>query len=243
VKAGTYAAIAADRNRKNVKPTTAPERYHRVMGHDAPAAGFKPQVARPRPRLRLGFVVALLLVLGVAAVVLLVRSRTQVVVADHHATNRGLDLRAHCTPLEAEQFIRTTQLDGGSRATCYAIAGKIDRARQILHELPTSDSPSRQAAVSLLFETAHPIADAGDDESAGPIMELVIEFWPENYMAMFHAGMAAYALGKDDIAKQRLDAFLVMYTTNDVWHQRAVAALAGIRHGLPLAKREAHFAE
>jgi len=94
-----------------------------------------------------------------------------------------------------------------------------------------------------VFSVAHPIADAGDDRSAGPIMELVVEFWPDNYMAVFHAGMAEFALGDDARAKVALERFLTMYSRYDVWRQRAESALVGLERHQPLDQREAHFPE
>jgi gamma-glutamyl:cysteine ligase YbdK (ATP-grasp superfamily) len=70
--------------------------------------------------------------------------------------------KAKCTPLEAETAVRNMPSD--IHAICFALAGKIDRARQLL----AAQSPAaREHAVELLFARAHPIADAGDDRSAG----------------------------------------------------------------------------
>lgn len=126
------------------------------------------------------------------------------------------------------------------RVTCFAVAGKIDRARTLLRSLPEAD---RNRAIGMVFSVAHPIADSGDDRSAGPIMELVAEFAPDNYMAVFHAGMAEFALGQDDAARVQLERFLAMYPTADVWRQRALNALAAIAANVPLERREAHFPE
>src|SRR4051812_10141660 len=72
----------------------------------------------------------------------------------------------------------------GYQASCYALAGKIDEARRILATLPPAE---RGHATQILFEVVHPVADAGDDRSAGPMMRLVLEHWPDNYMALYHA--------------------------------------------------------
>ena len=71
----------------------------------------------------------------------------------------------------------------------------------------------------------------------------VVELWPANYMAMFHAGMAEFAMGHDDVARERLERFLVMYSAEDVWRSRARRALADIAAHAPLDRREAHFPE
>ena len=80
-----------------------------------------------------------------------------------------------------------------------------------------------------MFEVAHPVADAGDDRSAGPIMELVIQYWPNHYMALYHAGMSEYALGQPALAKKNLTAFLSYYHINDGWTRNARNVLARLR--------------
>ena len=147
---------------------------------------------------------------------------------------------ANCTALEVEEAIRNPKWDDIDRVTCLAVAGKIDRARVMLRAMPAS---TQTEAIARVFAVAHPIADRGDDASAGPIMWLVVEFWPQNYMAVFHAGMSDFALGRDDTAKQQLENFLQMYAARDVWRARAETALAAIAAHAPLDQREAHFPE
>jgi len=208
---------------------------------DPEGSRLAPSVAPPRPRLRLGFVVALLLTMAGAIVVLLLYPRRAEVAPAFGAVDTPLpELRAHCTPLEVESTVRDRALDDGQRAICFAIANQIDRARAAFLAMGSAE---RSAAVSLLFRIAHPIADAGDDRSAGPIMELVVELWPDNYMAVFHAGMAELALGQDDRARVQLERFLQMYPPHDIWRQRAEAGLAAIAGQLPLDRRATHFPE
>ena len=69
-------------------------------------------------------------------------------------------------------------------------------------------------------------ADAGDDRSAGPIMELVIDYWPNHYMALYHAGMAEDALGEPELARKNLTAFLSYYHEHDGWTRNAQLTLA-----------------
>jgi len=110
-------------------------------------------------------------------------------------------------------------LDGqGLSAACYALAGKIDSARAIIDRLA---EPDRYRAAGIVFDVAHPVADAGDNRSAGPIMELVISYWPNHYMALYHAGMAEYALGESALAAKNLSAFLSYYHENDGWTRSA----------------------
>jgi hypothetical protein len=72
-----------------------------------------------------------------------------------------------------------------------------------------------------VFDIGHPVADAGDDRSAGPIMELVIDYWPNHYMALYHAGMAEYMLGQRDLSKRNLQEFLKYYHEHDGWTNNA----------------------
>jgi tetratricopeptide (TPR) repeat protein len=110
----------------------------------------------------------------------------------------------------------------GYSAACYALAGKIEQARRVIQERAAGERPT---AANIVFNIGHPVADAGDDKSAGPIMELVLEFWPDNYMALYHAGMSEYALGQPDPAKEHLHRFLDLYHENDGWRSNAVAVL------------------
>jgi hypothetical protein len=205
---------------------------------DAPIARFKPQVQPPVPRLRPIFAIALVataaFALGVIAWDAWFRPRQVRAVDPDAAVLRG------CTSLEVEQTVRTAAMSDIERATCLAVAGKIDRARDVLRAM---NEAMRAQAISEVFNVAHPIADRGDDQSAGPIMALVVEFWPDNYMAVFHAGMAAFALGRDDAARLQLDRFLAMYQLHDVWRARAERALAAMAAHTEVSKREAHFPE
>jgi serine/threonine protein kinase len=117
----------------------------------------------------------------------------------------------------------------GYAAACYALAGKIDAADRAIGTL---DPGMRAQAVNIVFEIGHPVADAGDDRSAGPIMELVLKYWPQNYMAMYHAGMSAYALGDIPLSKQRLTDFLNTYTAADGWTNNARTVMDKIDRGI-----------
>ncbi|HEX6054155.1 MAG TPA: hypothetical protein VFZ21_33025 [Gemmatimonadaceae bacterium] len=139
-------------------------------------------------------------------------------------------MKPYCNAVEVEVRTRftpppRTNEGAGFAAGCFALAGKIDRARAIIAALPYD---GRRTASSVLFDIAHPAADAGDDRSSGPMMELVLEYWPNNYMALYHAGMSAYALGQPESAKKRLRAFLSLYTANDGFTNAAKSALARI---------------
>ena len=72
-----------------------------------------------------------------------------------------------------------------------------------------------------MFNIGHPVADAGDDDSAGPIMRLVVEYQPDNYMALYHAGMSEYMLGQIDFARTHLEQFIELYQPEDGWRTNA----------------------
>ena len=110
----------------------------------------------------------------------------------------------------------------GYSAACYALAGKIERARAAIDKLDKGDRP---AAAGIVFAVGHPVADAGDDQSAGPIMRLVVGYQPDNYMALYHAGMSEYILGQMDFARTHLKQFIQLYTADDGWRSNALDVL------------------
>ena len=139
-------------------------------------------------------------------------------------------MRARCNPVEvAVNMTRTPppqDWEGQAYgAACYALAGKIDRAQALIDALP---GDRHQQAAGIIFDIGHPVADAGDDDSAGPMMSLVVRYWPNHYMALYHAGMAKYRLGQQGEAKQHLEDFLKYYDQNDGWTGSAKATLAEI---------------
>ncbi len=137
-------------------------------------------------------------------------------------------LKPFCNAVEVELAQRDrpapATLDGqGYSAACYALGGKIELARAAIERLPAAD---RATAAAIVFGVGHPAADAGDDRSAGPIMELVVEFIPTHYMALYHAGMSEYALGQPALARTHLESFLSYYKADDGWTGNARAVLA-----------------
>jgi hypothetical protein len=136
-------------------------------------------------------------------------------------------IKPFCNPVEVETQVRFQPPPEGFEgaaygAGCFALAGKIDKARELIAALGSRD---RQQAANIVFNLAHPVADAGDDKSAGPIMAMVVEFTPDNYMALYHAGASEYALGQPDLARTHLTRFLEIYRQNDGWHSNAVTML------------------
>lgn len=135
--------------------------------------------------------------------------------------------KPYCNVLEVETIHRRSPppetLEGaGFSAACYALAGRIDRAREIIL---TVQADSQWKAAGIVFGIGHPIADMGDDRSAGPIMELVVEFWPNHYMALYHAGASNYALERHERAERYLREFLRHYKQDDGWTRSAHAML------------------
>ncbi len=136
-------------------------------------------------------------------------------------------IKPYCNAVEVEMAQRNSPppatLDGaGYSAACYALGGKIDHARQVIDALPADD---RWRAAGIVFDVAHPVADAGDDRSAGPIMQLVVDYWPNHYMALYHAGMAEYSLGQPALARTHLERFLEHYSPDDGWRRNAIEVL------------------
>jgi len=126
------------------------------------------------------------------------------------------------TVLQRQSPAPRTREGAGYAAACYALAGKIDDARRIIDALPGDD---RARAAGIVFDVGHPVADAGDDRSAGPIMELVIDYWPNHYMALYHAGMAEYMLGQRALALHNLEEFLKYYHESDGWRSNGETVL------------------
>ncbi len=136
-------------------------------------------------------------------------------------------VKPYCNAVEVE--VRQQQspsprgVEGaGYSVACFALAGKIERARAVIDSL---DSGDRSQAASILFNIGHPVADAGDDASAGPIMRLVVSYQPDNYMALYHAGMSEYILGQMDFARTHLQKFLDLYHEPDGFRSNAIEVL------------------
>lgn len=126
------------------------------------------------------------------------------------------------TVLQRQVSPPATLEGAGFHAACFALAGKIDDARRIIDALPAAD---RQRAAGIVFDVGHPVADAGDDRSAAPIMEMVVDYWPNHYMALYHAAMAEYMLGQRDLARRNLTEFLRLYSVNDGWRSNGIEVL------------------
>ncbi len=140
-------------------------------------------------------------------------------------TEVGLAISRNPPPQEAAGW--------GHEAGCYALAGKIRRADDVLSGV--RDEAERAQAAERVFQLAHHVADSGDDDSAGPIMRLTLKYMnrarPAYYMALYHAGMAEYNMGDHVVAQQHLMEFLELYRANDGWNRNARIVLAKIERG------------
>jgi serine/threonine protein kinase len=142
-------------------------------------------------------------------------------------------VRAKCNPIEVELLVQTdpparTKDGKGFAAACFALAGKLNRSRRYLDSMARRD---RAWGAWAVFEVVHPVADAGDDASTGPVMRLVLEYWPENYMALYHAGMAEFATRQPDAARDHLTRFLSLYDKPDGFTTTAKRVLAELESG------------
>jgi len=139
-------------------------------------------------------------------------------------------IRRFCNPVEVESRVcieppPATPEGTMHEAACYALAGRIDRARDAIERLPHD---LRYRAAGVVFEAGHPAADAGDDVAAGPLMELVVEYWPNHYMALYHAGAARFELGDYAVAEPYLLRFMDAYSTEDGWRSSGRGMLQAI---------------
>jgi hypothetical protein len=139
-------------------------------------------------------------------------------------------MKAYCNLVEVETRVAWTpapQSNDGTAytAACFALAGHVDTARELILAL---GDDHRWRAAGVVFNVGHPVADAGNNEAAGPLMELVVEFWPNHYMALYHAGAARHALGDHGAAHGYLVRFLEHYDPDDGWRQSALGMIADI---------------
>ena len=194
---------------------------------------------RRSPAVRPRFAIAAAAVLVVGAFVTSSLSRAAVHPSmDWPATATGTDAekwfaraKPFCNAVYVGQFVSRNPPPGGWEgagyaAGCWALAGKIEEARALLARVPQSQ---RWRPAGIVFDLAHPVADAGDDVAAAAIMNLVLESWPKHYMALYHAGMSDYVLGNRQRARTHLASFLELYATEDSFRRAAKDALAKIQ--------------
>jgi serine/threonine protein kinase len=198
---------------------------------------------RRHPQVRPGFAVAAAVAITVAGFAMSWRPRagasavhspispSPVVPSGSPAEQWFARAKPYCNPVYVAQFIsHNPPVSGwqgsGYAAGCWALAGKIDEARSLIQRVPQQE---RWRAAGIVFDLAHPVADAGDDVAAAAIMNLVIESWPNHYMALYHAGMSDYVLGNRERARTHLSEFLKLYANEDGFRRNAKDALAKIQ--------------
>lgn len=140
------------------------------------------------------------------------------------------EARPYCTANEVDARLRShpapSTLNGSMhRAACLALAGRIQDAHAVIEKLPRG---KRGPAADVVFAVGHPIADRGDELGAGPLMELVVEYRPDHYMALYHAGSAAWQRGDLYAARMYLTRFLEVYAVSDGWRSNATSMLEAI---------------
>ncbi len=139
-------------------------------------------------------------------------------------------MRPWCNPVDVAKRVEwepapDTEDGHAYEAACYALAGDIERARGAIESLPPH---RRHVAAAIVFNVGHPVADAGDERAAGPLMELVVEYWPNHYMALYHAGSYSFQVGDRMRARDYLTRFVREYPVEDGWRVRARAMLEAI---------------
>lgn len=212
-----------------------PRRDRRLRSADAALEALQNPQRPPAVRPRFAVAAAVALVAGSALVSLVSRMSASASVRTASQPRRGTPAqqwfaraKPFCNPVEVAQFMARNPAapgwDGaGFAAGCWALAGKIEEARTTLAGVSQND---RWRAAGIVFDLAHPVADAGDDVAAAAIMNLVLESWPNNYMALYHAGISDFALGNRDRARTHLKEFLRLYATEDGFRRNAKDALA-----------------
>lgn len=172
---------------------------------------------------------ALALILGPATVKLLHREEAPAPVVVEHAPAPP-PAPAPSTPREWYAFIqsRCTPADvrlatdlhpppegtegTGYKAACLAVARQIPSARALLLSLPEDE---RLQGASVVYDVAQQLAQEEQHGVAGPLMELVLEFWPDHYLALYEAGRARYVTGDMEGATEFLAHFLDVYVGED----------------------------
>jgi hypothetical protein len=136
-------------------------------------------------------------------------------------------VRTHCNSVELHAVLEDTPPPSGDdgvafTAACAAIAGDLALARK---KILTLDPQDRPYAMWPTFAVAHPLADRRNgDLAVAAIMRLVLEFWPENYQALYHASLTEFITG-DARALEHLKEFRRLYPKQDAFAATADALL------------------
>jgi hypothetical protein len=136
-----------------------------------------------------------------------------------------------CTPSEARiitDLMPPPPSRGGTayEAACFALAEDIPMARALILGLPEE---ARTMAAGVLFEVTDATHDPIVTGAAGPLLELVLEFLPNHYPALFYAGSVRYSVGDRVGATRLLERFLESYGYDDDWSHEARRMLDSIQ--------------
>jgi hypothetical protein len=123
-----------------------------------------------------------------------------------YCNDRDVDLHTDLNPPPA------TDEGMAHEAACFALAGRIAKARALILGLPEDQHTE---AAGIVYDVAMATLVADTNAAVGPIMELVLEFWPNHYLALYHAGSARYMSGDMIGAGPYLERFLDLYVRED----------------------------
>lgn len=106
----------------------------------------------------------------------------------------------------------------GYKAACFALAGEIPEARSLLLSLAEGN---RSEGVASVWEVTQKLASQERHDVAGPLAELVLEFWPEWQLALYEAGMGRWTTGDRVVARDYLVRFLETHPPDDALADKA----------------------
>jgi len=119
----------------------------------------------------------------------------------------------------------TTTGDGPAlEAACFAIAGDLAKARALVLAM---EPVERSEAAGVILDIALDSRDADTDATVGPVMDLVLEFWPNHHLALYYAGRSRYLSGDVDGAAPFLERFILGYPRDDSLVREAHRMLGG----------------
>ena len=132
-------------------------------------------------------------------------------------------LRARCTPVDARLATDLNPPPAGAegtgyKAACYALAGQVPTARALLLGLPDEERPD---GVGPVRDVTRELSAEGRHDQAGALAELVLEFWPDDEVALYEAGLGRWASGDRTGARVYLERFLERHAADDEWSENA----------------------
>lgn len=139
-------------------------------------------------------------------------------------------VRGSCSAQEIDRRLAANpapQGDAGAAfsAGCFALAGKTERAHELMETIP----PDRRAqAAKRLLEAVRSDADGFADPSSAGLLELLLEYAPDDVDALYRSGMAEIAGGDAKTAERRLRRFLDLAGAADPRRSKAIAKLSDL---------------